>query len=75
MGLNCLSQYRPNERDIKLGSAKCPVPVTLHKIPIIEKLNDLRINVFGHEEDEICPLYISEKQNQDVINMKFVDNG
>lgn len=46
--------------------------VSLLKIPVMEQLKDLWINVFGFEEDEVCSLYISEKQNPDVSNLLLV---
>lgn len=30
-----------------------------------EKKNDLQINLFGYESDEVSILYISEKENRD----------
>lgn len=52
---------------------ECPVP--LQKISVIEQLNSFRINVFGYEEDEVCLLYISEKQNPGIINFLLVGDG
>lgn len=40
-------------------------PVSINQIPRVEKLNNIRINVFGFE-GEIIPIYISETHEQDV---------
>lgn len=41
-------------------------------IPIIEQFNNLRINLFEYEEDEVCLLHISSKKDHDMINLLFV---
>lgn len=50
-------------------------PVSLPKIPVTKQLNNLRFNAVGFEEEEVCPLYISEKQNLDEINLLLVYDG
>lgn len=48
----------------------------LKNTPIISELNNLRINVFGYEEDEACPLYtISSKENPGVINLLLMGDN
>lgn len=37
--------------------------VSLQIIPIIDDLNNLRITVLDYEEDEVCPLYVSSKED------------
>ncbi|KFM69079.1 hypothetical protein X975_26051, partial [Stegodyphus mimosarum] len=54
-----LSHYKPHESTIQLGNVTCPVPV--HKIAYLEKLNKLRINVFGYEDEEVFPLHVSKR--------------
>lgn len=60
---------------MKTRSILCGIFWYLRKIPIIEKLNHLRINVFGYEDNELCPLYIFEKRNPDVMNLLLVVDG
>ncbi|GBN08562.1 Protein glass [Araneus ventricosus] len=48
-----VSHYTPHEQKIKLDGVECPVP--LNKIPIVERLNNLSIHVFGYEENEVFP--------------------
>lgn len=67
-----VSHYLSHEHEIQLGSLSHPIPVT--KIYIMEKLNNLRINVFGCEEDEVFPLYISEREDSDCINLLLISN-
>ncbi|GBN28291.1 Zinc finger and BTB domain-containing protein 14, partial [Araneus ventricosus] len=58
-----VSQYTFHEQEIKLDGVECPVP--LNKIPIVERLNNLRINVFGFEENEVFPLYVSKRVDEE----------
>ncbi|GFU21074.1 c2H2-type domain-containing protein, partial [Nephila pilipes] len=68
---NSIHHYIPHESEIKLGNVKCPVPVT--SISTLEKLNNVRINVYGFE-DEIFPLYVSSREDQDCINLLYISN-
>lgn len=67
-----VSHYTTYEDEIKLGALTHPIPVT--KIAIVEKLNNLRINVFGCEENEVFPLYISERDDEDCVNLLLITN-
>ena len=67
-----VSNYTPYEDTIKLGDVKCPVQIK--DIPKIENLNKLRINVFGLDKEEVYPLYISSKENEDVVNLLVLEN-
>lgn len=67
-----VTHYEPYENDINMGNVKCPV--RWQEIPIIERLNNLRINVFLYEDNEVCPLYISKKTNEDCINLLLLEN-
>ncbi|GFV98082.1 uncharacterized protein TNCV_4448421 [Trichonephila clavipes] len=68
---NSIHHYIPYESEIKLGNVKCPVPLT--SISTLEKLNNVRINVFGFE-DEILPLYVSSREDLDCINLLYISN-
>lgn len=61
----------PYEQEVNLGNIECPVP--LNKISKIEGLNDIRINVFGYEE-EVFPLYIFEQVDEDCINLLLISH-
>ncbi|GBM50975.1 hypothetical protein AVEN_114624-1 [Araneus ventricosus] len=54
-----VSYYSPMRQELRLGNVACPVEPC--KVRTIENLNNLRINVFGYEDDEIFPLYISKR--------------
>ncbi|XP_054723735.1 RB-associated KRAB zinc finger protein-like [Uloborus diversus] len=67
-----VSHYTQHEQEIKLGEVPCPVPVS--KISTIEKLNNLRINIYGYEEEEVFPLHISKHKNEESINLLLISN-
>ncbi|GBM38893.1 hypothetical protein AVEN_49754-1 [Araneus ventricosus] len=68
-----VSHYTSMEQELLLGNVTCPVQPC--KVPIIEKLNNLRINVFGYEDDEVFPLYISKREDIQVINLLYITQG
>ncbi|GBM75094.1 hypothetical protein AVEN_197451-1 [Araneus ventricosus] len=61
------------EQELRLGNVTCPVQPC--KVPIIENLNNLRINVFGYEDEEVFPLYISKREDIQVINLLYTTQG
>ncbi|GBN16724.1 PR domain zinc finger protein 4 [Araneus ventricosus] len=67
-----VSHYTPHEQEIKLDGVECPVP--LNKIPIVERLNNLRINVFGYEENVVFPLYVSKRADEECVNLLLIAN-
>ncbi|GBO23881.1 hypothetical protein AVEN_254305-1 [Araneus ventricosus] len=67
-----VSHYTPHEQEIKLDGMECPVP--LNKIPIVERLNNLRINVFGYEENEVFPLYVPKRVDEECVNLLLIAN-
>lgn len=66
-----MCHYLPYESEIKLGNVQCPVPIS--KVSMIEELNDIRINVFGFEE-EVFPLYISNRNDVECINLLIISS-
>ncbi|GBM68057.1 hypothetical protein AVEN_66733-2-1, partial [Araneus ventricosus] len=67
-----VSHYTPHEQEIKLDGVECPVPLNI--IPIVERLNNLPINVFGNEENEVFPLYVSKRVDEDCVNLLLIAN-
>ncbi|GBN27391.1 hypothetical protein AVEN_80284-1 [Araneus ventricosus] len=67
-----VSHYTPHEQEIKIEGVECPVP--LNKIPIVERLNNLRINVFDYEENEVFPLYVFKRVDEDCVNLLLIAN-
>ena len=47
-------------------------PVTIKQINKIEKQNSLNINVFGYEEKQPFPLYISNEKYEDCMNLLLI---
>ncbi|GBN89688.1 hypothetical protein AVEN_104941-1 [Araneus ventricosus] len=68
-----VSHYASMDQELRLGNVMCPVQPC--KVPIIENLNNLRINVFGYEDEEVFPLYISKRENNRVINLLYITQG
>ena len=51
----------------QLDYSNIEFPVTVKQINKIEKQNDIRINLFGYEEKQKFPIYISHKKNIKII--------
>ncbi|GBO38079.1 hypothetical protein AVEN_219028-1 [Araneus ventricosus] len=68
-----VSHYFSLEQERLSGNVTCPVQPC--KIPIIDKLNNLRINVFGCEDEKVFPLYISKREDTQVINLLYITQG
>lgn len=56
-----ISQYRSYENQLNMKDIE--FPVSLSKMTKFEKQNNISINVFGFEEGEIFPLYLSKLSN------------
>ena len=67
-----VSHYLSFENEIQLGDIECPVP--LIKISQVERINNIRINVFTWENDKVIPLFISEKENIECFNLMLLSN-
>ena len=47
-------------------------PVTTKQYNKIEKQNDININVFGYENKQRYPIYISKEENEDCLNLLLI---
>ena len=47
-------------------------PVTTKQYNKIEKQNDININVFGYENKQPYPIYISKEKNEDCLNLLLI---
>ena len=56
----------------KLDYSEIQFPVTIKQINKIEKKNDIRINIFGYEERQPYPIYISKEKYEDHIEMLLI---
>ena len=50
-------------------------PVKINQYNKIEKMNSIRINVFGYENKNVFSLYVSNIQNTDVMNLLLINNN
>ena len=56
----------------KLDYSEIEFPVTIKQFNKIEKKNNIRINVFGYEEKQPYPIYISKEKYEDHIELLLV---
>ena len=50
-------------------------PVTIKQYNKIEKQNNININVFGYEEKQIYPIYISKEKFEDHMELLLITDG
>ena len=50
-------------------------PVTIKQINKIERQNKIRINVFGYEEKQPFPIFVSKEKQTDEINLLLITEG
>ena len=48
-------------------------PLTIKQIPLIEKRNNININVFGYAEKSVYPIYISQAENPDHMELLYIE--
>ena len=56
----------------QLDYSEIQFPVTIKQINKIEKKNDIRINVFGYEERQPYPVYISKEMYKDHMELLLI---
>ena len=59
----------------KLDYSSIEFPVTVKQINKIEKLNNICINLFGYEEKQPFPIYISKEKYQDHMELLLITEG
>ena len=47
-------------------------PVSLKDYHKIEEQNNININVFGNENKQFYPIYVSKQQNEDILNLLLI---
>lgn len=47
-------------------------PVTIQQINKIEKQNNININVFGYDDKQRYPRYVSKERNEDHMNLLLI---
>ena len=50
-------------------------PLTIKQIPLIEKRNEININVFGYEEKSVYPIYVSKAEHLDHMELLYIEEG
>ena len=55
----------------KLDYSGIEFPITIKQINKIEKKNSIRINVFGYEEKQPYPIYISDEKYEDHMELPY----
>ena len=56
----------------KLDYSGIEFPITIKQINKIEKKNSIRINVFGYEENQPYPIYISDEKYEDHMELLLI---
>ena len=59
----------------QLDYSSIEFPVTVIQINKIEKQNKININVFGYEEKQPFPIYISKEKFEDTMNLLLITEG
>ena len=59
----------------QLDYSSIEFPVTVKQINKIEKQNNICINLFGFEEKQIVPIYISKEKYQDHMELLLITEG
>ena len=59
----------------ELDYSNIKFPVTVKQINIIEKQNNICINLFGYEEKQKFPIYISKEKYQDHMELLLITEG
>ena len=59
----------------KLDYSSIEFPVTIKQINKIEKQNNICINLFGYEEKQKFPIYISKEKYQDHMELLLITEG
>ena len=65
-----VTHYKPFEDELDIEGIDFSTPI--NQIPNFEKKNDLNINVFGWEKEEVVPIYISRHSSETVINLLLI---
>ena len=47
-------------------------PVSLKDYDKIEEQNNININVFGYENKQFYPIYVSKQKNEDILNLLLI---
>ena len=68
-----VSNYKQYENTVDFTGIN--FPVSINDIPKIEKMNNISINVFGYENKSTFPIFISDSQNENPLNLLLISNN
>jgi len=58
----------------KLDYSNIEFPVEVNDYNKIEKQNNINVNVFGYQDKQKCPIYISKEKFEDHLNLLLITN-
>ena len=67
-----VSNYKQYENTVDFTGIN--FPVSIKDIPKIEKMNNIAINVFGYENKTTFPVFISDTQTENPLNLLLISN-
>ena len=67
------NKYKPSLHKLNLDNIELPMSLT--DVPKFEKQNNIGINVFGFEKNEILPLYLSKVKTHKIIPLLLLTDG
>jgi len=68
-----IHHYRPYEQELNFDGID--FPVSINKISKFEKQNEIAVNVFGFEQGDIFPLYITKERFSTHVNLLLYSLG
>ena len=64
-------ELKKQATNLNLDGIEFPTPCTEKQLKTFEKNNDVSILVFGHEGDDIIPLYVPRERREKVVRLFF----
>ena len=64
-------ELKRQAHELNWNGIEFPTPCTAKQFQTFDKNNDVSILVFGHEGDDIIPLYVSEAKHEKVVRLFF----
>ena len=68
-----VTHYQPYEHELNFDNIE--FPVSLSKLPKFEKQNSIAVNVFGFEQGDLFPVYISKERFDTHVNLLLYSLG
>ena len=71
--INKVYKYQPFQEELNVEGITFRTPI--NQIPKFEQMNNIRINVFGWENDVVVPIKLSRHDNDTEINLLLISNN